>query len=207
MLHVEACSPSVSQRVACFKSSKGAPVHEEESAEKAPSSSDQGAAQNPGKELYQLPEMQGLSKSWQALANVLCQAAADAADTGIIHSPTDVESHNRLALRYPNTASAAEMWKSVKLLMDSRAWWWGTAVFDGDVQACFFDAGDMEFNAACAMTAVADLMLREHSKLECSAALLRTIYTPSEDPRSASARSSWAQKVLKIADEVLSTPG
>lgn len=195
--------PSVSQRVASTRSQIGVPVQEEQAAEKALGSSSQGPAQDSQKELYRLHEMQHLGQSWQVLADAICHVGVRATEAGMTQVPSDAGSDHHLSLSNPDDISAVEDWDALQSLLESRAWWWGKAVFDSHVQACFFDAGQAGRNSACAMTIVADFMLREHSKLKSSASLLETISKPSQDPLDGAA-STWAETKLRIADEVLS---
>ena len=200
MLHLEACMPAVSQRLATSESTSV----QEQQGNGAPSNKSQAAAQEAEKQMYPSPEMQGLGQSWQALADVICQSGAEALEAGITELPVDVEPHNQLAVVDPKNMSAAEQWDRVKLLLESRAWWWDKAVFDVDVQRSFLATGQAGIEFACAMTIVSDLMMRELSKLERSATFWRNIPNPSQRRKYLAARGSWAQRTLKVAKGVLS---
>ena len=192
--------PSISQRLA---SSKGASVQEQHSTETTISGS-QGAAQDAKKGVCQSPVMQEVSQSWQALADMICQAGIKVIEAGVSEAPVDVESDKLLALAKPEITTALESWASLNVLLGSRAWWWDKAVFDASVQACCFAAGHTGIDAACAMTVASEFMLREHTKLVGCASLLKTLSRPSQDPTNNSVGSAWAQRTLKVAAEVLS---
>ena len=217
MLHLEACMPSVSRGLVGLEPKEGAPVQEQRSSEKAPSSNGQGAAEESKKApnsnsqgaaeefqrpLYQIPVMQGLGQSWQALADLVCKAGGKAVEAGVPQAPYDVECHDHLALGSPVT-SAAQEWNALEVLLESRAWWWDKAVFDAHMQACFLVTDQAGMNAACAMAIVSDFMLREQSKLEGCASLLRRTFRNSQTPIDSDVETTWPQRSLTIAAEVL----
>ncbi len=202
VLHVEACMPAVSQRAATSKGVSG----QEQHVTGAASNNSQGAAREAEEGMYPLPVMQALGQSWQALADVICQAGLEAIKAGIPGASLDAEPQNQLALVDPSNMSAVERWNKVKALLESRAWWWNKAVFDADVQMGYLAAGQAGINPACAMTIVYELMVKEVSKLECRTSLLKRIASLSRRSRGTgtAAGSRWALRTLKIAEEVLS---
>ena len=200
MLHVEACMPAVSQRLT---TSNTISVQEQQITGAANKDS-RGAAHAAEKGAYSLPVMQRLGQSWQALADVICQAGLEAVKAGISEAPSAVEPHNQLALVHPSDTSAIEHWNRITSLLESRAWWWNKAVFDADVQMSYLAAGQTGLDFACAMTIISDFMMREHNKLEGRASLLKNASRASQRSRGTAAGSSWALKKLKIAEKVLS---
>ena len=200
MLHVEACTPYISQRLGPSQPRQKAAVHGQQSSQGLPSSNSQGASEGPqaAKELAGSPVMQGLGASWQALVDAICEAGLRASQAGSSQTPFEEDSHQQLALITPDSDSAVAEWKSLKSLLESRAWWWDRTVFDADVQAAFFNAGRAGVNPACAMAVVSDLMLKKPSNLETSTSLLKRKRKPSE-----ASLDAWAQKRVRFATEVL----
>ncbi|CAL5221591.1 g3810 [Coccomyxa viridis] len=106
VLHVEACMPAVSQRAATSKGVSG----QEQHVTGAASNNSQGAAREAEEGMYPLPVMQALGQSWQALADVICQAGLEAIKAGIPGASLDAEPQNQLALVDPSNMSAVERW-------------------------------------------------------------------------------------------------
>ena len=200
MLHVETCTPYISQRLGPSQPRQEATVEGQQSSQALPCSNSQGATagSQAAKELAGSPVMQGLGASWQALVDAICDAGLRATQAGSSQTPFEEKSHQHLALIPPNSSSAVAEWKSLKSLLESRAWWWDRTVFDADVQAAFFNADRAGVNPACAMAIVSDLVLKKPNNLETSTSLLKRKHKSSQ-----ASLSSWAQKRVKFATEVL----
>lgn len=200
MLHVEACTPHVSQRLGPSQPRQETIVPGQQASQGLPSSNSHGVSNGPSsaKDLAGSPMMQGLGASWQALADAICEAGLRASEAGFSEMPIEEDSHQQLALNTPISDCAVTEWKSLKSLLESRAWWWDRTVFDADVQAAFFNAGRAGVNPACAMAIVSDLMLKKPSILETSTFLLKMKHKSSQ-----ASLGAWAQKRMKFATEVL----
>lgn len=194
MLHVEACTPRVSESLASTQLGHDAPSvaqHRKRQRSKGPGA---GAEPQGFRNAAEPPELQDLSKSWQALADVICEAglrAVEAQPSGDLH---DKDCHTDDALaEIGDISGAVQEWGALRAALESRAWWWGKAVLDARLQACFLETGKL--NAAYAMAIVSDFVLGQHRDLEIGAAVLKKRLADSD-------AGSWARNRVELANEI-----
>ena len=193
MLYVEACTPHVGEMLAGLQPRQDPVAVAQRSERSAPGSSCRGASGEPEKSRGEVDPViaQALGKSWQALAELLCEAGLRAVEAALSH-PSNALVTLEQAQNGSEDGPELREWKVLKSLLDSRAWWWGRAVFDARVQAWFLRDGQKGPFPACAMTIVSELMLGKHSALE-EMLKRNSLQGPV---------GKWAQARLKIASEV-----
>ena len=193
MLYVEACTPHVGEMLAGLQPRQDPVAVAQRSEHSAPGSSWRGASGEPEKRRGEVdPEIaQALGMSWQALAELLCKAGLRAMEAAL---PRQSNASVTLEQAQNGSEEGPELreWELLKSLLESRAWWWGRAVFDARVQTWFLRDGQKGPFPACAMTIVSELMLGQHSALE-EMLQRNTLQGPV---------GKWAQARLKIASDV-----